>query len=600
MFLLFILLVGIEQCLSISSPVYPFATYKHSVELQVNVADLWWTVNDAETEVVFELHINTTGWIALGISPAGGMTGADIAVGWVDQTGNDRHALTTAKPILDNTTTDWFVLNGREQDGWTAIQFKRLLDTCDPMDVRIKSGTNNLIFAYGLTDPDLDQPNGDISYHENRRGSRILPLRSYANPPVEAKFAELEYFDFRMNNYLVPSNDTTYYCKMFKAPTNYAVKRHVIASGTNNLIFAYGLTDPDLDQPNGDISYHENRRGSRILPLRSYANPPVEAKFAELEYFDFRINNYLVPSNDTTYYCKMFKAPTNYAVKRHVIAHKILIEPSNRDLVHHLLLHECSPMAKFDDKNLPDGLCNDLAETLAMCMANVATVWAVGGDEIVEFPEVAGYPVGAESNIKYYVIQMHYDNPHRIASRMLYFELNENFWIKLIYLRLDRRDSTSLRFYLGKELRQYDIGYFTFGLIADPTGIAIPPRVNEFVIDSYCPAIATKGGESTRDEMCIQILTYYPRMKDNYMCLTINTHSEWTALMNDTKSTVDYVELKNWLRSLKWTPESTNRWQEFYNKASRLVIHGVNTREADTLSSLPTYEDLKSVRCSHQ
>ncbi|CAF1111757.1 unnamed protein product [Rotaria sp. Silwood1] len=76
---------------------------------------------------------------------------------------------------------------------------------------------------------------------------------------------------------------------------------------------------------------------------------------------------------------------------------------------------------------------------------------------------------------------------------MLYFELNENFWIKLIYLRLDRRDSTSLRFYLGKELRQYDIGYFTFGLIADPTGIAIPPRVNEFVIDSYCPAIATKN-----------------------------------------------------------------------------------------------------------
>ncbi|CAF5137148.1 unnamed protein product, partial [Rotaria sp. Silwood1] len=93
------------------------------------------------------------------------------------------------------------------------------------------------------------------------------------------------------------------------------------------------------------------------------------------------MNNYLVPSNDTTYYCKMFKAPTNYAVKRHVIAHKILIEPSNRDLVHHLLLHECSPMAKFDDKNLPDGLCNDLAEMLAMCMVNVATVWAVGGDE---------------------------------------------------------------------------------------------------------------------------------------------------------------------------------------------------------------------------
>jgi hypothetical protein len=54
---------------------------------------------------MFELHIKTTGWIALGISPgrlirngfrrwsllinlAGGMRGADIGVGWVDRSGN--------------------------------------------------------------------------------------------------------------------------------------------------------------------------------------------------------------------------------------------------------------------------------------------------------------------------------------------------------------------------------------------------------------------------------------------------------------------------------------------------------------------------------
>ncbi len=49
--------------------------------------------------------------------------------------------------------------------------------------------------------------------------------------------------------------------------------------------------DPDLCHPNGDITYHEDRRGSRILPLRSYANPPAEDKFAELEYFDFRFDN---------------------------------------------------------------------------------------------------------------------------------------------------------------------------------------------------------------------------------------------------------------------------------------------------------------------
>ncbi|CAF4733552.1 unnamed protein product, partial [Rotaria magnacalcarata] len=39
---------------------------------------------------------------------------------------------------MDNTTQDWFLLKGQEQNGWTAIQFKRSFDSCDPMDVPIK------------------------------------------------------------------------------------------------------------------------------------------------------------------------------------------------------------------------------------------------------------------------------------------------------------------------------------------------------------------------------------------------------------------------------------------------------------------------------
>ncbi len=40
--------------------------------------------------------------------------------------------------MVDNTTIDWFGLRGREENGWTAIQFHRALDTCDTMDVTIK------------------------------------------------------------------------------------------------------------------------------------------------------------------------------------------------------------------------------------------------------------------------------------------------------------------------------------------------------------------------------------------------------------------------------------------------------------------------------
>jgi len=53
------------------------------------------------------------------------------------------------------------------------------------------------------------------------------------------------------------------------------------------LIYAYGLVDPD----ESEINYHETRRGTRVIPLRSYDPPPTEDKFGTLDYFDLRLNN---------------------------------------------------------------------------------------------------------------------------------------------------------------------------------------------------------------------------------------------------------------------------------------------------------------------
>ena len=46
-----------------------------------------------------------------------------------------------------------------------------------------------------------------------------------------------------------------------------------------------------MSDKDGIIYYHDTRRGSRILPLRSYGNPSPEEKFADLEYFDFKLQN---------------------------------------------------------------------------------------------------------------------------------------------------------------------------------------------------------------------------------------------------------------------------------------------------------------------
>jgi hypothetical protein len=69
MLLFLISLILINKSNGISSPLTPFINYKHSIELEANIDDLWWTIDDSEKEILFEYHVKSTDWIALGISP---------------------------------------------------------------------------------------------------------------------------------------------------------------------------------------------------------------------------------------------------------------------------------------------------------------------------------------------------------------------------------------------------------------------------------------------------------------------------------------------------------------------------------------------------
>jgi hypothetical protein len=59
-----------------------------------------------------------------------------------------------------------------------------------------------------------------------------------------------------------------------------------------------------------------------------------------------------------------------------------MIDPANRDIVHHLLMYECDPTVVFNDTDLPEGVCNDLYAQVGPCTSNIATGWAVGGDTV--------------------------------------------------------------------------------------------------------------------------------------------------------------------------------------------------------------------------
>ncbi len=59
-----------------------------------------------------------------------------------------------------------------------------------------------------------------------------------------------------------------------------------------------------------------------------------------------------------------------------------MIDPANRDIVHHLLMYECNPTPLYNDTDLPEGLCDDMYLELAPCVTHIAIGWAVGGDAV--------------------------------------------------------------------------------------------------------------------------------------------------------------------------------------------------------------------------
>ena len=67
--MLYLMMMIITPSLAISSPLSPLMRYAHSTELYPGIADLWWTIDTNKGEILMEFHVNTTGWIGIGISP---------------------------------------------------------------------------------------------------------------------------------------------------------------------------------------------------------------------------------------------------------------------------------------------------------------------------------------------------------------------------------------------------------------------------------------------------------------------------------------------------------------------------------------------------
>ncbi|XP_071788240.1 DBH-like monooxygenase protein 1 [Asterias amurensis] len=180
-----------------------------------------------DDDVVFRVSVETSGWVGLGFSPRGGMEGADVVIGWVDNGKaflTDRFAVGNQQPALD-TKQDYQLLSGVEEDNKTILVFQRKLNTSDCEDVVLNSETIRLIWSYSDKDPDVD--NGGPTYHgPDHRGTKSIILldsdHSKTQVPADAKKYEF------CNNNVRPERQqqTLYWCTLFQFPK--LQKRHHI------------------------------------------------------------------------------------------------------------------------------------------------------------------------------------------------------------------------------------------------------------------------------------------------------------------------------------------------------------------------------------
>jgi len=126
-------------------------------EMSYGNYEIRWLSDDQH--IYIGIKAKTTGWVAIGFEPTSGMKDADIVFGFVQggrTVTSDEFSTGTYGPHSPDTelggTDDILEFGGKEEGGFTIIEFKRALDTSDQYDKALAEGAIKIIWAYGSDD----------------------------------------------------------------------------------------------------------------------------------------------------------------------------------------------------------------------------------------------------------------------------------------------------------------------------------------------------------------------------------------------------------------------------------------------------------------
>ncbi|OCT57428.1 hypothetical protein XELAEV_18003496mg [Xenopus laevis] len=430
------------------------------------------------TSVTFLLQVETLGYVGFGFSPNGDMASSDIVIGGVEG----------GKPYLQDFYSDsnrilhrdphqnYLLEYAMENGTYTILKFSRDLHTCDPNDKTITESTIRVIWAFHNEDFGQTGP----TYHGLNKGRKSLRL---------------------------------------------------------------------------------------LNPEKTYIKP-VDAPS-----FNFTNRNVPIPYKDTTYWCQMFKMPA-LNKKHHVVKIEPFIQKGNENLVHHILLYECDRNVNDSVLDLGHECYHPNMPDVFHTCETVVFAWAIGGEGFT-FPPHVGLSIGMPTDPKYVLMEIHYDNPSQQEGltdnsgiRLYYTHhvrkydagvLETGIWVSLYHMippgmgqftseghctmecleealsaenpeginvfavllhsHLAGKAIWARHYRKGEELKplaydtEFDFNFQEYKYLEEERTIVPGDNiVTQCQYNTKGRTTMTWGGLSTRDEMCLSFLLYYPKV----------------------------------------------------------------------------------------
>jgi hypothetical protein len=164
---------------------------------------LYWKHN--QTDIIFEVHMKTFGWLEFGLSHSGLLQYSDVIVAWLNSDGtghfSDRHII-EKMPLVDKIQ-NWHPILFERKNGFTILKFTRKLIICDHMpqeeiDIDILPNNNFLIYAYGNSFKTNENNQKDIDLEDSKKGSFTLDLIG-----MSEKFNLFEVTNIKIQDYFI-------------------------------------------------------------------------------------------------------------------------------------------------------------------------------------------------------------------------------------------------------------------------------------------------------------------------------------------------------------------------------------------------------------